>query len=121
MGTLSRLNLTTMSSALVRTMAAGQRIFNAEVMDIVGRNLPPASSVQNPDVTPERLTEREFQVLELIARDYQDKDIADKLNIEISTVKTHVHHILDKLGVDNRDQAALNYRTRYPKQEERPR
>jgi DNA-binding NarL/FixJ family response regulator len=105
----------------VRTVAAGQLIFNAEVMDVVRRSLPASSSVRNPDVTPERLTERELQVLELVARDYQDRDIAETLSIEPSTVKTHVHHILEKMSVDNRDQAALIYRTRYPKPADRPR
>jgi two-component system, NarL family, response regulator len=54
--------------------------------------------------TPE-LTDREIQVLDLIARGNQNKEIAHTLKIAEDTAKIHVKHIFNKLGVQNRTQA----------------
>jgi DNA-binding NarL/FixJ family response regulator len=56
---------------------------------------------------PERLTRRERDVLVLIARGQSNKRIALELGISEKTVKTHVGHVLAKLGVSDRTQAAL--------------
>ena len=56
---------------------------------------------------PERLTRREREVLELIAAGRSNKRIAFELGISEKTVKTHVGHLLAKLGVTDRTQAAL--------------
>ena len=53
------------------------------------------------------LTRREHEVLELIAAGYSNKRIALELGIAEKTVKTHVGHLLAKLGVADRTQAAL--------------
>ncbi len=58
--------------------------------------------------TPDELTPREHQVLELIARGFSNKRIARELGIAEKTVKTHVGHVLAKLGVADRTQAALH-------------
>jgi two-component system, NarL family, nitrate/nitrite response regulator NarL len=54
----------------------------------------------------ERLTVREFEIVGLIARGLSNKQIARELHVELPTVKNHVHHILGKLGVHRRDEAA---------------
>jgi DNA-binding NarL/FixJ family response regulator len=56
----------------------------------------------------ERLTAREQEVLALIARGYSNKRIALDLGIAEKTVKTHVGHVLAKLGVSDRTQAAVH-------------
>lgn len=62
--------------------------------------------VQVPD-SPEKLTQRETEVLRLLARGMSNKEIGDSLVIGIKTVKTHVSSILSKLGLPSRTQAAL--------------
>jgi DNA-binding NarL/FixJ family response regulator len=53
------------------------------------------------------LTERETEILRLIARGQSNKQIARSLHISEKTVKTHVSNILTKLGVQSRTQATL--------------
>ena len=62
--------------------------------------------VRAPD-SPEALTEREVDVLRLLAQGQANKQIAGNLRIGEKTVKTHVSNILAKLGVPSRTQAAL--------------
>jgi DNA-binding NarL/FixJ family response regulator len=57
--------------------------------------------------SPESLTQREIDVLRLIAKGLANKEIARELSIGEKTVKTHVSNILSKLGVLSRTQAAL--------------
>ena len=59
-------------------------------------------------VSPEALTERETEVLKLLARGQANKQIASSLFVEEKTVKAHVSSILRKLGVRSRIQAALH-------------
>jgi LuxR family maltose regulon positive regulatory protein len=58
----------------------------------------------------ETLTNREFEVLELLAERLHDKEIAVRLCITVATVKTHISHILQKLDVRNRRAAAIKAR-----------
>ena len=58
----------------------------------------------------EPLTERELQVLGLLAGGRTNKAIAEALVITLDTVKRHVTHILDKLGAANRTQAVTRAR-----------
>lgn len=63
--------------------------------------------VRAPDVSIPNLSERETEVLRLIARGKANKEIAAELTIGEKTVKTHVSSILNKLGVQSRTQAAI--------------
>jgi len=51
------------------------------------------------------LSDREKEVLELLAKGYRNKEVADKLFITVSTVKSHVHKIYEKLHVSSRIEA----------------
>ena len=59
-----------------------------------------------PNGTP--LTRREVEIVRLIDEGLSNKEIAARLQIEVSTVKNHVHHILEKLQLKNR-RSAVNY------------
>lgn len=61
----------------------------------------------NVPKNPEALTERELEVLQLLARGQANKQIAANLHITEKTVKIHVSNILSKLGVQSRTQATL--------------
>lgn len=61
---------------------------------------------QHPDLH-EELTTREYDILHLLAKGYDNQTIADELFISLKTVKTHVSNILAKLEVDDRTQAVV--------------
>ena len=58
------------------------------------------------------MTERELEVLKCLGEGMSNKDIAARLHISTATVRSHVSHILSKLNVSNRTQAALYARER---------
>jgi LuxR family maltose regulon positive regulatory protein len=60
--------------------------------------------------TGEQLSERELEVLRLMARGASNQAIADLLVITVGTVKSHINHILGKLGVHNRTEAVARAR-----------
>lgn len=61
-----------------------------------------------PRPAPEMLTQRERAVLALLARGWSNREIARELGVTDITVRTHVSHVLGKLGVNNRVEAALH-------------
>ena len=88
----------------VRTASAGQAMLNPAV---AARLVTAIAENRAPGVQPERLTRREREVLEQIAHGRSNKRIALELGISEKTVKAHVGHLLAKLGVADRTQAAL--------------
>jgi DNA-binding CsgD family transcriptional regulator len=53
-----------------------------------------------------KLSLREFEIARMIANDLSDKEIAHRLQVEISTIRTHLNRIFDKLGVRRRSGVA---------------
>ena len=89
----------------IRAVASGEAIFSpgiAERMIAFFNSMEP--NIKSADF-PE-LTEREREILALIARDYRNADIASKLVISPKTVRNHVSSILGKLQVADRKEAA---------------
>ncbi len=62
---------------------------------------------QNLPLTESPLTAREVEILQHVAKGYSNQEIADQLVVSERTIRTHVSHILDKLHLANRTQAAL--------------
>jgi DNA-binding NarL/FixJ family response regulator len=96
----------------VRTVAAGGALLAPSVARKVvaafSRLSPPA---RPPDEgLPEPLSEREKEVLRLLAQGLSNREIAERLVLAEGTVKNHVTTILQKLGVRDRTQAALRAR-----------
>jgi two-component system, NarL family, response regulator LiaR len=87
----------------IKAAAAGQVQLSPEAAARLMRGM--TSSVTHTD--GEALTDRERDVLRLVARGLANKEIARDLQIGEKTVKTHVSNILTKLGVQSRTQAAL--------------
>ena len=91
----------------VRAADAGEALIDP----VVAARLVDALADADDRRDEQPLTAREQEVLDLIARGYANKRIALELGIAEKTVKTHVGHVLAKLGVADRTQAAL-YATR---------
>ncbi len=53
----------------------------------------------------ESLTQRENEILDLLAQGYRNKEIAEKLFVSVNTIRTHIYHIYEKLHVQNRVEA----------------
>jgi DNA-binding NarL/FixJ family response regulator len=91
-----------MSDALAGNFPVDQHLVR-DVMRRVAADSTAAMAVAEPDL----LSAREHQVLVLLARGYTNREIAEELVITPSTVKVHVEHILAKLHVSDRTQAAV--------------
>ncbi|QQK81236.1 response regulator transcription factor [Salicibibacter cibi] len=81
----------------IRTITAGRKIYAPELVDMAYDN-------ENP------LTEREGQVIQLIADGKNTKEIANQLSITSGTVRNYVSVILDKLDVSNRIEAIARFK-----------
>lgn len=73
--------------------------------DLVTKLLDRFSQIANQKPVEHSLTNRELEVLQLIAQGSSNKNIADQLFISIKTVKTHITHIFEKLEVRDRTEA----------------
>lgn len=108
----------------VRTAASGQVLFQPDIANKVLSAFAPSaplrsspSNAPSPSVSPpsymdstayvEQLTEREREILTLVARGASNRQIAENLYLTEGTVKNHMSSILGKLGVRDRTQAAL--------------
>ena len=81
----------------IRAAASGESVLAPSVATrLMSRMRAPAE---------EKLSAREIEVLELVAKGYSNKEVGKALHISTATVKTHLIHIYSKLGVDDRTAA----------------
>jgi two-component system, NarL family, response regulator LiaR len=87
----------------VRAAHAGEAVLDP----VVAARLVETLAADGGEQPIDRLTPREREVLVLIGRGFANKRIAQELELSEKTVKTHVGHVLAKLGVTDRTQAAV--------------
>jgi NarL family two-component system response regulator LiaR len=87
-------------AAAIRAAYAGRSTLAPEAAEVLIR------TVATPEAPGEDLTRRELQVLALVADGLSNADIAERLVISRSTVKTHVSSVIAKLGASSRTEAA---------------
>lgn len=89
----------------IRAASRGQSVLESQVAaKMMNRFRRPAQSKPLPH---EELTEREMEVLQLIAQGKSNQEVADELFIGVKTVKYHLTNLFSKLGVEDRTQAAI--------------
>jgi DNA-binding NarL/FixJ family response regulator len=94
--------------AAIHTIAAGDSLLSPPVTSrVIERMAGQPAPGAEPDPRLDELTPRETEVLELVARGLSNAEIAARLVIEESTVKTHVKRVLAKLGARDRVQAVI--------------
>ncbi|NOS85473.1 MAG: response regulator transcription factor [Ignavibacteria bacterium] len=95
----------------IRAVNAGEKILPptatgslfSQIMEYGVKELGPQKLIQSV-----RMTNREKEIVQLIAEGLANKEIAFKLNLSIYTVKSHVHNILDKMALNTRVQIAIH-------------
>lgn len=90
----------------IRAAAAGESLISPRIAAMLLRRIRDRQEAE-PDLPPLPLSEREFQVLKLVAAGKANPEIGQELFIGPSTVRNHISSILMKLQVDNRVQAAV--------------
>lgn len=94
----------------VRAAAEGGMLWDRNLMQQVvlktAQDLPAVLSSQDEQLV-EPLTTREREILTLIAQGMNNREISETLSVTVSTVKTHIEHILSKLQASDRVQAAV--------------
>src|SRR5690606_6298614 len=84
---------------------------NPELAAFLDAALPATSATPDRQAgLVEPLTEREIEVLRLLAEGLPNREIADRLFVSVGTVKRHTHNIYSKLGVSNRTRATIRGR-----------
>lgn len=89
----------------LRSILTGQLWFSREAMSrcLGGRQ----ENGEMADACSDKLSQREKEILLMLAAGASNQDIADKLFLSLSTIKSHIYNIYKKIGVPNRSQAAL--------------
>jgi DNA-binding NarL/FixJ family response regulator len=97
--------------ACILSVHSGHLCYPKEMSRLLkGQLFKPNSQVSREGLERPLLTRRQTIVMELIATGLSNKEIARQLNIELSTVKNHVHQILERLKVKSRLEACARFR-----------
>jgi DNA-binding NarL/FixJ family response regulator len=91
----------------LRRAARGEAVLPPRIAACLMRQLATLSAGRRREQSEAwNLTPREYEIVQLLDHGLSNAEIARQLHIELATVKNHVHHILDKVGVKRRDQVA---------------
>jgi two-component system, NarL family, response regulator DegU len=86
----------------VRLVAEGNLVIDPDLVSVLAEEL---SQARERDRQAETLTDRELEILQLLAFGYTNRDIGERLYISPDTVKTHLEHVYQKLGASDRTAA----------------
>jgi DNA-binding NarL/FixJ family response regulator len=91
----------------IKAVLNGQTVFGAAVVDKLPDLL---KKKQNKfDFEAAQITQKEFDIIQLVAQGFSNKEIADKVFLSEGTIKNYLSHILDKLELRDRTQLAIFY------------
>lgn len=93
--------------AALRRVLNGEYLLDQQLSVQLLRRLAAEQRAPAPATLPAPLSQREQEVLHLIVAGKTNKEIARALSVSVATVKTHVGHVIAKLGVSDRTQAAV--------------
>ncbi|NMM84248.1 DNA-binding response regulator [Rhodococcus sp. SRB_17] len=93
----------------IRRTAEGEMVFSPELLRRVVDRAVLGGQAESTVVETVPLTDREAQVLALVAEGKSNQEIADALHLGVTTVKTHVANLMSKTGCDNRVRLAVYY------------
>jgi DNA-binding NarL/FixJ family response regulator len=97
--------------ATLQCAIRGELLCTPRAAAAMARRVAVAGTAVVPEALPKsRLTERELQIVRFIDDGLSNKEIATHLGIELPTVKNHIHHLLSKLQVRRRGEAAAQIR-----------
>lgn len=91
----------------LRKVVVGEVLAQDELLQAALRQLAPEGDGLELKDRPERLTQREVQILALLSEGLSNPQIGEVLQLSESTVRTHVRNVLQKLGVGDRTRAAV--------------
>lgn len=91
----------------VRKVACGVSILSPEITEAVLARVRATATSQSWDIDTYKLTPREYEILALIGRGLNNTEIAGRLYLSMSSVKTHVGNVLNKTHSRDRVQAAI--------------
>ena len=89
-------------AATIRSIVEGEWRCDPRVTAVLLRRVAALARVSDADAFPTELTFREREIAEMVARGLSNKEIARELSVAVSTVKAHVHNLLEKLDVTRR-------------------
>jgi DNA-binding NarL/FixJ family response regulator len=107
--------------AAINSVARGESLCSPRIAGALLRRVAALAADASRPAPGSRLTAREAEVVGLIEQGLSNKEIAGRLSITTSTVKNHVHSILEKLAVSRRADAARRVRRIDPIAVDRPR
>lgn len=97
--------------ATLESITSGEALLSPRMAASLLRRVATLAAEREPDIEV-CLTPRECEIAELLTDGLSNKEIAQRLCVEVATVKNHVHSILDKLKVSRRGEAAARVRRR---------
>lgn len=90
--------------ASLQAAKEGQRVYNTEIVEKIGQLLK-----KHPSTPKHDLTDREIEIIELVAQGYNNREISQTLYLSEGTIRNYISSLLNKLALRDRTQLAIYY------------